>query len=200
MPNKKERWNDVKHCFFMLTPQRQSDRDRWELGSYPPLSVSLCCWWRAVVVGFKLMHRYGHFIVRIWGSEYSACMLEITVDVVSGTDECLTRLAFANEWAVCNKLGIYNGKVNKQRGNIFKQSAAWGFCTAYDFLHVNGNHHANTPGKVQFYTVTTWETPGNHWCWWPDTLIIARALARVIIKVLGHQHQWFPGVSQVVTM
>ena len=25
-------------------------------------------------------------------------------------------------------------------------------------------------------------------------------LARVIIKVLGHQHQWFPGVSQVVTM
>ena len=34
----------------------------------------------------------------------------------------------------------------------------------------------------------------------PDTLIIARALAGVIIKVLGHQHQWFPGVSQVVTM
>ena len=63
------------------------------------------------------------------------------------------------------------------------------------------NHHANhTPGNVQFYIVTTWETPGNHWCWWPDTLIIARALARVIIKVLGHQHQWFPGVSQVVTM
>ena len=29
---------------------------------------------------------------------------------------------------------------------------------------------------------------------------IARALARVIIKVLGHQHQWFPGVFQVVTM
>ena len=34
------------------------------------------------------------------------------------------------------------------------------------------NHHANhTPGNVQFYIVTTWETPGNHWCWWPDTLI-----------------------------
>ena len=31
-------------------------------------------------------------------------------------------------------------------------------------------------------------------------LIIARVLARVIIKVSGHQHQWFPGVSQVVTM
>ena len=30
----------------------------------------------------------------------------------------------------------------------------------------------------------------SHWCWWPNTLIIARALARVIIKVLGHQHQW----------
>ena len=55
------------------------------------------------------------------------------------------------------------------------------------------NHHANhTPGNVQFYIVTTWETPGNHWYWWPDTLIIVRALARVIIKVLGHQHQWFP--------
>ena len=27
------------------------------------------------------------------------------------------------------------------------------------------NHHANhTPGNVQFYIVTTWETPGNHWC------------------------------------
>ena len=24
--------------------------------------------------------------------------------------------------------------------------------------------------------------------------------ARAIIKVSGHQHQWFPGVSQVVTM
>ena len=28
-------------------------------------------------------------------------------------------------------------------------------------------------GNVQFYIVTTWETPGNHWCWWPNTLIIA---------------------------
>ena len=35
------------------------------------------------------------------------------------------------------------------------------------------------PGNVQFYIVTTWETPGNHWCWWPDTLIIARALVSV---------------------
>ena len=27
------------------------------------------------------------------------------------------------------------------------------------------NHHANhTPGNVQFYIVTSWETPGNHWC------------------------------------
>ena len=33
-----------------------------------------------------------------------------------------------------------------------------------------------------------------------DTLIITLASARAIIKVLGHQHQWFPGVSQVVTM
>ena len=56
------------------------------------------------------------------------------------------------------------------------------------------NHHANhTPGNVQFYIVTTWETPGNHWCWWPDTLIITLASARAIIKVSGHQHQWFPG-------
>ena len=63
------------------------------------------------------------------------------------------------------------------------------------------NHHANLPLEMYSFTiVTTWETPGNHWCWWPDTLIIARVLVRVIIKVLGHQHQWFPGVSQVVTM
>ena len=26
------------------------------------------------------------------------------------------------------------------------------------------------------------------------------ASARAIIKVSGHQHQWFPGVSQVITM
>ena len=31
-------------------------------------------------------------------------------------------------------------------------------------------------------------------------LIITLASARAIIKVSGHQHQWFPGVSQVVTM
>ena len=29
-------------------------------------------------------------------------------------------------------------------------------------------------------------------------MIIAQALARLTIKMLGHQHQWFPGVSQVV--
>ena len=33
----------------------------------------------------------------------------------------------------------------------------------------------------------------NHWYWWPDTLIIARATARVIIKVKGHQYQWEDG-------
>ena len=52
------------------------------------------------------------------------------------------------------------------------------------------------PWKCTVLHCNHWETPGNHWCWWPDTLIIARALARVIIKVLGHQHHWFPGVSQ----
>ena len=31
-----------------------------------------------------------------------------------------------------------------------------------------------------------------------DDLTLAGA--RAIIKVSGHQHQWFPGVSQVVTM
>ena len=71
--------------------------------------------------------------------------------------------------------------------------------TAFTLCKKASNHHAkSTPRNVQFYIVTTWETPGNHWCWWPDTLIIA--LVRVIIKVSGHQHQWFPGVSQVVTM
>ena len=37
------------------------------------------------------------------------------------------------------------------------------------------NHHANLP--LEMYSS-----------------------ARAIIKVSGHQHQWFPGVSQVVTM
>ena len=34
----------------------------------------------------------------------------------------------------------------------------------------------------------------------PNTLIITIASAWAIIKVSGHQHQWFPSVSQVVTM
>ena len=33
------------------------------------------------------------------------------------------------------------------------------------------------------------QPPANHQCWWPDTLNIARAPVRVIIKVSGHQHQ-----------
>ena len=33
-----------------------------------------------------------------------------------------------------------------------------------------------------------------------NTLTITLASARAIIRVSGHQHQWFPGVSQVVTM
>ena len=37
---------------------------------------------------------------------------------------------------------------------------------------------------------------------WKCTVLHCNHLAstRAIIKVLGHQHQWFPGVSQVVTM
>ena len=36
--------------------------------------------------------------------------------------------------------------------------------------------------------------PGhNHLCWWPGTLIIAQAPARVTIKVLRHQYQWLAG-------
>ena len=38
------------------------------------------------------------------------------------------------------------------------------------------NHHANLP--LEKYSFST----------------------RALIKVSGHQHQWFPGVSQVVTM
>ena len=39
------------------------------------------------------------------------------------------------------------------------------------------------------------------WCWWPNTLIVTLTSAQAIIKVLlGHQHQWFPGVSQVITI
>ena len=39
---------------------------------------------------------------------------------------------------------------------------------------------------------------------WKPLVLMTRhfdyCLARVIIQVLSHQHQWFPGVSQVVTM
>ena len=94
-----------------------------------------------------------------------------------------------------NSGGWQNNKGNFTFTIIYAQEGVLALCKKAS------NHHANrTPGNVQFYIVTTWETPGNHWCWWLDTLIIARALARVIIKVFGHQHQWFPGVSQVVTM
>ena len=50
------------------------------------------------------------------------------------------------------------------------------------------------PWKCTVLHCNHWETPGNHWCWWPDTLIITLASVRAIIKVSGHQHQWFPGV------
>ena len=33
----------------------------------------------------------------------------------------------------------------------------------------------------------------NHQWWWPDTIIIAQKLAKVIIKVKGHQHQMLAG-------
>ena len=45
----------------------------------------------------------------------------------------------------------------------------------------------------------TLETPGKHLdTTGADDLTLASAQA--IIKMSGHQHQWFPGVSQVVTM
>ena len=28
--------------------------------------------------------------------------------------------------------------------------------------------------------------PTNQWCWWPDTLILTQAPARLILKVKGH--------------
>ena len=35
--------------------------------------------------------------------------------------------------------------------------------------------------------------PTNRRYWWPDTSIITRVPARVIIKVSGHQYQWLAG-------
>ena len=56
------------------------------------------------------------------------------------------------------------------------------------------NHHANLPLEMySFCSVTTWETPGNHWCWWPDTLIIARALARSVRSSAPVVSRCFPG-------
>ena len=45
----------------------------------------------------------------------------------------------------------------------------------------------------QLTTVLATSPPANHWCWWPDNLIIARVPGRVIIKVKGLQHQWLSG-------
>ena len=48
-------------------------------------------------------------------------------------------------------------------------------------------------------TVFTLQPPGKHLeTTGADDLTLASA--RAIIKVSGHQHQWFPGVSQVVTL
>ena len=61
-------------------------------------------------------------------------------------------------------------------------------------LHCAPNHHANLP--LEMYSFTP---PGKHLeTTGADDLTLASA--RAIIKVWGHQHQWFPGVSQVVTM
>ena len=53
------------------------------------------------------------------------------------------------------------------------------------------NHHANLPWKCTVLHVTTWETPGNHWCWWSNTLIMTLASTRAIIKVSGHPVKGF---------
>ena len=100
------------------------------------------------------------------------------------------KLAFAS--VTYFMVAIYEVNYVNIRCNIF-QYKHW----AFRYLISDASH---TPGNVQFYIVITWETPGNHWCWWPNTLIITLATARAIIKVSGHQHQSFPGVSQVVTM
>ena len=58
------------------------------------------------------------------------------------------------------------------------------------------NHHANLPLEMYSFTL---QPPGKHLeTTGADDLTLASA--RAIIKVSGHQHQWFPGVSQVVTM
>ena len=62
-------------------------------------------------------------------------------------------------------------------------------CTVLHCNHLGNTWKPLVP-LVQFYIVTTWETPGNLWCWWPNTLIITLASAQAIIKVSGHQHQW----------
>ena len=53
------------------------------------------------------------------------------------------------------------------------------------------------PWKCTVLHCNTWETPGNHWCWWPNTLIITLASARAIIKVSGSSapvvSRCFPG-------
>ena len=53
-----------------------------------------------------------------------------------------------------------------------------------------GNHHASNFWRCP---ISFHNHPANHQYWWPDTLIIAWAPTRVIIKVKGHHHEWLAG-------
>ena len=58
------------------------------------------------------------------------------------------------------------------------------------------NHHANLP--LEMYSFTLY--PAGKHLETTDADDLTLASAREIIKVSSHQHQWFPGVSQVATM
>ena len=65
-----------------------------------------------------------------------------------------------------NMMGQFNQKVSDEELNsIMKTADIDGRLEDLTQHKKASNHHANhTPGNVQFYIVTTWETPGNHWC------------------------------------
>ena len=98
-------------------------------------------------------------------------------------------------------------------------------CLSYDYISLStactqllkenfsvlGNQCVAHSTKKPVTTMLTypWKCTGLH-CnhlgnTWKPLVLMTRHFdycpsARVIIKVSGHQHQWFPGVSQVVTM
>ena len=116
-----------------------------------------------------------------------SCVMVTAAPLHLHTSTCYRKFTW---WQVLAPSLIITRMRRHKRQQCYWQRHTQGTVTAQKSHYPPANDHASHLYKCPISR--SWP-PANHGYWWPNTLIIARAPARVITKVQGHQQRWLAG-------